>query len=155
MALESGVTHPLLSQEQYKVGKIGDHLLQAVFQAIFRVSPATRALAASYTRKVISNAVLTAQSVKSSAGNVYRVRVENLTASAVVVDLLDGTVLRKRMFCPARVSATVPSCAEQADSTDTQGVGTEFATSINVKGFLASDGTTTAASGVTVYVDYN
>lgn len=155
MALDSGTTHPLLSQEQYKVGKIGDHLIQAVFQAIFRISPATRALAALYARKVISTATETAQSVKGGAGTVYRVRVENLSANAIVVDLLDDTVLRKRMFCPARVSATVPSCAEQADSTDTLGVGTEFATSINVKAFLASDGSTTAASGVTVYVDYN
>jgi hypothetical protein len=155
MALDSGVTHPLLAQEQYKVGRIGDHFIQAVFQAIYRLGPATRALAAAYTRIVISGATSTAQTVKASAGTVFRVRIENLSASAIVVDLLDGTVQKKRQFCPARVSATVPSCAEDVGATDTVGIGTEYTTSINCKAFLASDGTTTAAAGVTVFVDIN
>lgn len=149
------IPYPLLAAEQYKAGKIGDHLIQAVFAAFYRISPATRALAALYTRTVLTTVQDTAQVVKSGAGNVYRLRVENLSADAIVVDVLDATVLRQRMFCPARVSATVQSCAEDAASTDTQGVGVEYASSINVKAFKASDGTTPAAAGVTVYVDFN
>lgn len=155
MALEAGTTAALLAQEQYKPGKIGDHLIQAVFQAIIRIQPSVRAIASAYTRAVISNANSTAQAVKSGAGRLYRIRVENQTASAVVVDILDGTVLRARCFAPAQTSATIPGCGEQAGSTDTDGVGVEYATSIQCKSFLASDGTTTAAAGVKVFVDYN
>lgn len=154
MAVEYGTILSDLAVEQYKTGKIGNQLISAVFTALKGLAPFKRSVGDNLTRAVISNANGTAQAVKTGAGVLYRVRVQNGSTSKIVVDILDGTVARKRMFCPAGVSATDVRSSESADSTDTDGVGTEFDTSINVKAFLASDGTTPAAANVTVLVDY-
>lgn len=154
MAIEYGTILVDLSIEQYKKGKVGNELLVAVFSALKRIAPSIRNVGDGFTRAVVTNANSTNQVVKTGPGKVYHIRVENGSTSKIVVDVLDGTVVRKRFFCPAGVSATDFRSAEDAGMTDTEGVGTEYDTSINVKAFLASDGTTTAAANVTVFVDY-
>lgn len=153
--LEAGTQISLLSQDQYNVGKLGNDFTQAVFATIIRNVPAVRSVGDGYVRTTFTSVNSTAQVVKSGPGNLFKVRVVNLSTGAIVVDILDGTVLRQRLFCPVRSSATVPLCAEGIWATDTKGAGTEYATSIQLKAFLSTDGTTTAAAGVTVTVDYN
>lgn len=154
MSLDPGTQHAFNALEAYKQGKLGNEFIQAQFACILRNQPAIRTVGNGYQRTTF-DATSTATQVKGGAGNLFKIRVKNGSTSKVVVDILDGTVLRQRLFCPAGVSATDRRHSEGIWATDTNGAGTEYDTSIQVKAFLASDGTTTAAANVTVDVDWN
>lgn len=157
MALDPGTQHQLLAGEGYKYGPIDDGPMQAEFSAIKRMTPAARAMATGLRKAVVSDANGTAQSVKAAAGQVYHLRVENTDNDAIIVRVLDSTIVRLCIYCAAG-SAGAPGVAELApfgDASASPGAGTPFATSINVTAVKASDGSTAADSGNTVKILYS
>lgn len=157
--LDSGFVLTQLSSEQYKVGPIPNHPLKSVFEVITQNGPSARAIADGIQRAVVLNANGTAQSVKGAPGIVYHIRVENTDNDAIIVRVLDGTVVRAVCFCAgATTTPAIPikvgETAVFADDAASPGVGVPFATSINVTAVKASDGSTAADNGATVRVIY-
>lgn len=152
MAWNPGTIQTLLDTEQYNVGRIGMDPLRGMLQAVLQAQPGFDLGNPAVT--IITDANGTSQTIKSAAGRLYRLRVENLTADIVFVIVADSVIAQVigAVKVAARVSATVPSTAIVNFYEDPAGVGESFATSLICRAFkLDGTGTTGAANGVSVF----
>lgn len=159
MPLDQGFVIPQLAAEQYKLGPIPNHPLKAILDVIVQNNPSARAMGDGIQRVVITNANGTAQVVKASAGIVYHVRAENTDNDAIIVQILDGTIV-KASFLVEGATAVVPFTTRVGelsifgDLAVSPGAGQQHTTSITVKAVKASDGTTPADAGNVIKVVY-
>lgn len=151
MAWNPGTVQTLIDTQQYRLGAVGMEAIRSVIDAARQYEPAFDSLNPAVTST--TNTDETSQSLRASAGRLYWVRIENLTAAAVNVVLTTGgdTIVIGGAYVPARISASLPSVTEIAFFGSPNGVGEAIATSLLARAFTASDGTTGAADGVTVF----
>ncbi len=109
----------------------------------------------------ISNANGTAQTVIVGAGTLYRCRVINSDNDPVIVLLSDagnniiiGVVYSTGASATGPGGSTVSGMGEADFNGLLDGVGVPFGTDLRVRAFKASDGTTGADNGCTVYPLY-
>lgn len=109
----------------------------------------------------VENANGTAQTVIVGEGTLYRVRVTNSDAEAVIVLLSDGgnDIIIGSCYCPGANASgpggtTVNGAGEADFNGNLDGVGNPFSTDLRVRAFKASDGTTAADAGCTVFPLY-
>lgn len=151
MAWNAGTIQTLIDTQQYRLGTVGMEAIRAVIDAVRQAQPATDLANPAISSVVDANG--TSQILRSSAGRLYWVRIENLTAVAVnvVFTITADTIVVGGGYLPARVSSTIPSVLEIAFFGSPPGVGEAITTDLRVRAFTASDGTSGAAAGVTVY----
>lgn len=151
MPFQAGNIADLLAGEAYKQGVIGKWPLQSIIEAARAVQPA--ADCPNPRTIIVSNAIDVAQVALTGSGRLYRVRIENLSSTAIfalVSDSVNAQIIAAGV-CNVRVSATVAACCEAAMFADPVGPGVPFGTSLRVRAFqLDGTGTTAANSGVTV-----
>lgn len=146
-----GTIQTLQDQEQYKLGRVGQDPFMGLLAAVRQAQPSFDF--GNPSEVIITNANGTSQTISASAGRLYKLRIENLTADIVFVIVADGVIAQVigAARAAARVSSTVPSVAEVTFFADPAGAGEIFATSLLVRAFkLDGTGSTGAADGVTV-----
>lgn len=146
---DAGTIADLQAAEQYKTGQVGSHALNAVVRAArdnqaHQDQPTPRKVSC-------SDANGTAQTLLTSAGRLYHVRVTNTDNDAIEVVLYSGgtTIIVAALHCPAGTS-TAPAAAEAAFFAGNHGNGIVIPTDLRVKALKSSDGTTAADAGNTV-----
>lgn len=141
-----GTIQTLLDQAQYNTGRVGMEALNAVIAAVRQAQPSFDFAnpAVSSTTAALND---TGQTLRSSAGRLYHIRVTNTSADAVVVVLTDGgtTIVVGGCVVGATTGAT-----EVSFFAGPAGAGQVITTSLVARAFLLSDGTTGASAGVTV-----
>jgi hypothetical protein len=151
MAWNPGTIQGLLANEQYKLGRVGPEPFRGLLAGVQQMQAAVDLENPAVVN--ITNADETSQTIKSSPGRLYKLRVENLTADIVFVIVADGVIAQVigAVKAEARISASVPSVAEVTFFADPKSVGEAFATSLLVRAFkLDGTGSTGAADGVSV-----
>lgn len=151
MSWNPGVVQTLIDTQQYRLGSVGMEAIRAVIAASQQYQPAVEQETPAISST--TNTDETSQTLRSSTGRLYWVRIENLTAAAVNVVLTTGgdTIVLGGAYVPARVSASIPAVTELAFFGSPNGVGELIPTSLLARAFTAADGTTGAADGVTVF----
>jgi len=129
-----------IARDQYKTGRLTSAWLFALKEHFERLVERREVAEPNYTA-VPSGTNATATVIKGSPGRVYGIRVKSNADSAGVeatanasVDILDGTVIRARVWCKVRQSSETVYLTEDN--------GIECGTSINVVANQAVDGTT-------------
>lgn len=160
MPLQAGTKTRLQNERQYLGGQISMRHQEALFKDLEEKAGAGQSKP-NIKVVTVTNAISTAQTAVATAGTLYRGRVQNTSASEVIVIVSDAgnNIIVAATRCPATGTtgpggATVAGCAEFDVNGGADGVGIPFLTDLRVRAFLASDGTTTAASGVTVKLQY-
>lgn len=160
MALDPGTAQRLENARAYKGGQITFRHLAAFIRDFEEKMNAGQSFNNPIEGKV-TNANGTAQIVTTGAGTLFRCRVENSDNEAVIVLVSDGVnaVIIGAVHCPAAGAtgpggATVNGCGEFDVNGGTFGFGVPFATDLRVRAFKASDGTTGADNGCTVFPLY-
>lgn len=151
MAWNAGTVQTLIDLQQYRGGAVGMEAIRAVIEAAKQFQPGVEQQ--NPTISSVTDANDTAQLLRSSAGRLYWLRIENLTAVAInaVFTMGGNTIVIGGGYVPARISTTVPSVLELAFFGSPNGVGELLTTDLRARAFTASDGTTGAAAGVTIY----
>lgn len=163
MALDPGTKQRLLAQRTYPgvtPGQVTFRHLEAFLRDMEEKASAGQNKPNPIEGK-ITNANGTAQTVTVGAGTLYRCRVTNSDNDAVIVILSDAgnNILLGVVYCTA-ASATGPGGStvngegESDFNGNTDGVGVPFGTDLRVRAFKASDGTTGADNGCTVFPLY-
>lgn len=163
MALDPGTKQRLEAQRAYpsvNPGQISFRHLEACLRDLEEKMNAGQSKPNPVEGK-ISNANDTAQTLVVGAGTLYRCRVNNSDNEAVIVLLSDAgnDIIIGAVYCPG-TSATGPGGTTvngvgEADFNGlADGVGVPFGTDLRVRAFKASDGTTGADNGCTVYPLY-
>jgi len=146
MAVSKATMEALLQRRSRLTGNVGDEGLRGLFHALAQAGAAFSFGDLRVT--LVEDVDDTAQTARAQAGKLFGLWVVNGTASAV-------TVLASEANTAARVVGAVMVEANESGEAyffaDTTGVGADFATSLELFGYLASDGTTTAAAGLDVY----
>jgi len=152
MAWNAGTVQTLIDLQQYRLGAVGMEAIRAVIEAAKQFQPGVEQQ---------NPAIVSATDVddsptvvlRASAGRLYWLRIENLTAVAInaVFTITADTIVVAGAYDPARISTTVPSVLEIAFFGSPNGVGELITTDLRARAFTASDGTSGAAAGVTIY----
>lgn len=107
----------------------------------------------------VTNANGTAQTAVTGAATLYRVRVRNSDDNAVIVLVSDAgnNIILAAGYCPAASATgpggtTVDGVGEIDVNGNADGVGVPFGTDVRVRAFKASDGTTGADNGCSVFL---
>jgi hypothetical protein len=155
MSWNPGTIQTLLDTWQYNTGRVGMEALRGILAAVAQNQPS-----ADQGNPAISSSAAIgtpAATLRSSSGRLYLIRVVNTSANAVNVVLSDGgtTIIVGGCTVPAQIAAAgsiaaIPGVTELAFHGSPQGAGQAILTDLRVRAFLSSDGTTTAAAGVTV-----
>ncbi len=151
MAWNAGTVQTLIDLQQYRLGAVGMEAIRAVIEAAKQFQPGVEQANPSISS--ITDANGTSQLLRTSAGRVYWIRIENLTAVAInaVFTITADTIVVGGGYVPARISATIPSVLEISFFGSPNGVGELITTDLRARAFTASDGTSGAAAGVTIY----
>jgi hypothetical protein len=151
MSWNAGLVQTLIDLQQYRLGGVGMEAIRAVIDAARQFQPGVEQITPAITS--ITDANDTAQLLRTSAGRLYWLRIENLTAVAInaVFTITANTIVVGGGYVPARISATVPSVLEIPFFGSPNGVGELITTDLRARAFTASDGSTGAAAGVTIF----
>lgn len=143
----------LLAREEYKKGRLTDTWILTLKEHFLRLAERREVVEPSIVKfpMTATSYFATSTSVKASAGKVYGIRVRSASGATlpgpadtntgtanVAVDILDGAVIRARVWCKATQSAEAVYLTEDN--------GIECGTSINVIANNATDGTTDLAT---------
>lgn len=156
MSWDNGTIGGLLAGEQYKAGRIGSEPLNALVAAARHNQPAAdQPVPREITLATPATDWITTQTLVSSAGRLYKVRIENLSADPVFAVFADNVIAQiiAAVTVPARISATIASVAEATFFQDPHVTGERFLTSLLCRIMkIDGTGTTAAAAGQTVKV---
>jgi hypothetical protein len=152
MAWNPGTVQTLIDLQQYRLGAVGMEAIRSVIDAAKQWQPGVEQPSPAITSAADVDDSPTIV-LRSSPGRLYWLRIENLTAAAInaVFTITADTIVVGGGYVPARISASVPSVLEIAFFGSPNGVGMAITTDLRVRAFTASDGTTGAAAGVTIY----
>ena len=146
MAVTQATLDALLARRGRLTGNVGDEGLRGLFAALRQAQAGMRFNDLRVT--LIEDATSTAQTARAASGKLFGLWVVNASGAAVTVRASEANTAARV------VGAVMVESAESAEAyffADTTGVGADFATSLEVFAYLASDGTTTASAGVDVY----
>lgn len=146
MSIDSASEVGFLNSQPYNKGRCGRHLSTAIVALLRDKGPET---SFPKPRVVVMPLVAASAVVLSGPGRIYFFRIESGTAveggaaanADVIVRFTDGATV---VTLSAKV--TLNAATEIAISAGVDGTGQPFGTDIRVAAFLASDGTTPAAT---------